>query len=94
MNEETEKIRIEINELCEFARRKIVKIIFITLALFSGAVVLSFLQPVFIADKIVTLLAIIEIFEVGILGGFVMSESIREETFKVYKNKRKEKAEK
>ena len=87
LDEQTQKIRVEINELNDLAMGGWLKIFLITCILFTSAIFLSFLQPTFVADKIATLWVVIGIFEVGILGGYAMSESIRENTYKAYAEK-------
>lgn len=85
MMSEKEQIRIELNRLSDLAVSKWLQILFITCVLCVVALFLSFLQPIYVADKIATLWVILAVFQLGIIGGLVMSEVIREKTFKTHK---------
>ena len=83
MNKETKNIRTEINRLSDLAIVGWLKVLLITCVLCITAIFLSLLQPIYIADKIAIFWVILGIFQVGILGGFAMSERIREDAFEV-----------
>lgn len=91
LSEQTELSRIVINTLLNETFIKIMKLLIITTILSFSAIFLSLLQPIYVADKLITIWLVIATLFAGWAIGISHSDSKTEEVFKAIANSKNNK---